>query len=232
MVSDSPTARLTFPGVLRGFADLLPVALFSMPFGVAFGVVSTEAGLSPAQTIFMSAVVFSGAAQFAALDNLRSDIDWLSLALVVLAVSARHVIMGAALSGWIMGISRSRRFAVLAWLSDANFARAHTLHRQGERDIGFLLGSGLALWANWVAGSIVGALAGEALGNVSRFGFDVVLLVYFASIVTGEGRRPTMFAPIVVAVAVAVLSHGFLPAGWNVILAAFAGGTVSLLKER
>lgn len=231
MVRDAPSARLTFRGVLRGFGDLLPVALFSMPFGVAFGVAATEAGLSPAQTIFMSAVVFSGVAQFAALDILPGDIGWLSLALVVLAVSARHVIMGAALSGWLMGLPGASRLAVLAWLSDPNFARSHMLHREGEQDVGLLLGGGLALWANWVAGTVVGALAGEALGDVSRFGFDVVLLVYFASIVAGEGRRPTMFLPIAVAAAVAVLSHGVLPTGWNVILAALAGGSVSLLRN-
>lgn len=230
MVRILPPTNFTYPGMLHGFRDLLPVALFSLPFGIAFGVAATEAGLSPGQTIFMSAVVFSGAAQFAALDILRSDIAWLSLGLIVLALSARHAVMGAALSEWLSRVSRPRQFITLAWLSDANFARAYALHREGEQDLGFLLGGGIALWANWVAGTAIGALAGEAIGDVSRFGFDVVLLVYFAALVAGEIRRSTIVAPIVIAGAIAALTHGLLPMGWNVILAAFAGGAVSVMR--
>lgn len=98
MVSNLSHAELSFAGVRRGFADLFPVALFSLPFGIAFGVAATEAGLPAAQSMFMSVVVFSGAAQFAALDFIGSEISWLSLGLVVLALSARHIVMGAALS--------------------------------------------------------------------------------------------------------------------------------------
>lgn len=120
---------------------------------------------------------------------------------------------------------------ILAWLSDANFARSHSLHQQGEQDVGFLLGGGIALWANWVAGTIIGVLAGSVLGDVSRFGFDVVLLVYFTAIVAGESRRPALLVPIATAAVVAATTFGHLSTGWNVILAAFAGGIVSLLGE-
>ena len=51
----------------------------------------------------MSVLVFSGAAQFAALDFWPGPVAFGSLALVVLALNARHIVMGAAL--WTHGLS-------------------------------------------------------------------------------------------------------------------------------
>ena len=203
--------------------QLAPVALFFIPFGLAFGIAATTKGMPAAQSIVLSLLVFSGSVQFSALDMWHATIAYGSLALVVMAVNARHVVMGAALSPWVNQLPLSQRLPTLALLNDANFAACQTAFRGGERDMGLLLGSGLILWAGWALGAVVGALAGATIGNPVALGFDVVMLAFLAAMITGQVDRPLRLVPVLVGAAVAVLTLPYLPQGWNVIVGALVG---------
>lgn len=220
--------QLTGRGIWVGFVDLMPVAVFSTPFGIAFGAAAIEAGLSPGNAIAMSALVFSGAAQFATLDFIGPEVEWASLALIVLALSARLVVMGAVVSKELNAIPGWQRFPALAWLSDPNFARTHPKFRDGQTEVGLLLGGGLALWLNWVAGTAIGALAGDVFGDVSQYGFDVVMLCFFAAVVAGEVKGPRIIFSVAVSGLFAIALYGLLPNGWAVIVAAAAVASLSL----
>lgn len=222
---------------------MFAVALFSIPFGIAFGTAATEAGVPPLEAILMSVFTFSGVAQFAALEFWGQPVAWAMLAFVVLAASARMLVMGAVLAPWMNGLPAGRRFLALAWLSDPNFAKSQPAWRAGERDAGTILGAGLALWSLWVLGTAIGVLGGNVIGDVADYGFDVVMVCFFSALVVGEaaGRKGTgggglaslaTAAPIVAAALVAVVTLPVLPSGWNVIAAALAGGLVTLLPAR
>lgn len=220
---------LTAGGVLRGIKRLFPIAIFVIPFGIAFGVAAVETGMTPAQSIVMSALTFSGAAQFAALDFWHDPIALGSLALVALALNARHIIMGAALSPWLSQISMGKRILILTYLSDPNFADSQPAFRSGERDAGVLLGGGLVLWFNWIAGTAIGAAGGSLIGDPSTYGIDVVMVCFFAAVVVGQVDSRTSLLPVITAAIVSVLTLSWLPTGWNVILGAFAGGVVAMV---
>ncbi|MET1412173.1 AzlC family ABC transporter permease [Roseibium sp. HPY-6] len=209
---------------------LLPVSLFVVPFGIAYGVAATEQGLGPFQTIAMSALVFTATAQFAALDFLEEPIAYLSLGLVVLALSGRHIIMSAALSKWINQLPVKRRLATLAFLSDANFADFHTSLQREKTDLGVLFGGGVTLWLAWVGSTATGAFGGDLFGETDHLGFDVVMICFFAATVFGAVRRSqTLFLPVLSAMAVSALTYPYMPTGWNIILAAFVGGAVAVM---
>jgi predicted branched-subunit amino acid permease len=235
----SGTTVLTAGGILRGVRRLLPVSVFVVPFGVAFGVAALEAGLTPVQTIAMSALAFSGAAQFAALDFWPGPIAFTSLTFVVLALNARHIIMGAALSPWVNRLPPGRRVVSLVMLSDANFADTQPALRAGERDLGILVGGGLIFWLTWVAGTAAGAVGGAAIGDPATLGIDVVMACFFAAVVVGmiAGRadwwsgRWGALIPASTAVVVSVATLGLLPVGWNVIAGAVVGGMVAAIRR-
>lgn len=222
---------ITAGGTWRGFRELFALALYSVPFGIAFGAAAAESGMTAIQTIAMSALVFSGTAQFAALDASNAQVGWLSLALVVFAVSARLIVMGATLAPHLNSLSSSRRHVIAFFISDPNFAHSQAYFRKGGRDVGVLLGGGLALWINWVIGTAIGAFAGNLLGDVKAFGFDVVMVCFFATIVVAETRNSTTIAPIILAATVAIATLGWLPTGWNIIAAALVGAAVSLVSN-
>ncbi len=227
--SETANVRLTMAGVVRGVKSLGPISLFVIPFGIAFGAAAIERGVTPDQSIVMSLTVFSAAAQFAALDFWNGPLPAISLLLTVLAVGTRHILMGATLAPWLNRLSRPKRLLALSVLSDANFADSYDAFRRDERDVGRLVGGGLALCICWIIGSTIGVIAGASLGNLGRFGIDVVMVSFFAAIAVGQWEGLSDVLPSVVAAAVAVLGLIFLPPGWNIVLAALAGGIAGVL---
>ncbi len=218
-------------GIWHGMRRLLPVSLFVIPYGIGFGGAAAEAGLTTGQTIAMSATVFAGAAQFAALDFWPEPDAYLSLVLMALAVNARHTIMGAALAFWLNRLSWPKRLLTCALITDANFADSQRNLNAGENDLGILVGGGLIMWTMWQLGTVIGATAGHAIDDLDAYGVDVVMVCFFAAVVSTDLRGGSKLAPVTIAVAVSVLTLDFLPAGWNVIAAALAGGTTAALRH-
>lgn len=222
---------LTWAGVLRGARQLAPLAVFVIPFGMAYGIAAVEAGMSAAQAIIASALTFSGAAQFTALDLWGSEISLLALFLVTLAISARHVLMSAALSPWVNQLEVRQRLLSVAFLSDPNFAHTHTELKRNERDIGVLIGSGAIGWTAWVFGTAIGVLGGSQIGDPATYGIDVLMPVYFAALVAPKVFASSRSGFAGAAALVAITSEPFVPSGWNVILAAIAGGLVGVMTD-
>nr|MDT0665820.1 hypothetical protein [Micromonospora sp. DSM 115978] len=59
----------------------------------------------------------------------------------------------------------------------------------GRYDRGLLLGSGLALWVVWMAGTLAGALGARYVGDPDRFGLDVAFPAMFVSLLAGQAWR-------------------------------------------
>lgn len=228
--AESPIV-LTAAGARDGARRMAPIALFVLPFGLAFGAAAVAAGLSPEAAVGMSALVFAGAAQFAGLELWSDPPPLMSLALVALAVNARLAVMGAALAPWLNALSLGRRLLALASLTDANFADGRAALRDGARDAGVLAGGGAALWLAWVSGTAAGAYAGASIGALEAFGLDLVMAAFFAAAVTGGLRSGGPVAPVVAGAAVAVATREVLPSGWHLIAAALAGGAVAALPS-
>jgi 4-azaleucine resistance transporter AzlC len=212
-------------------ADIAPLAAFVFPFGIAFGVAASAGGMPPEVSVFMSVAMFAGAAQFAALDLWHAPLPLATLALTVLAVNARLILLGAALSPWLLKIPVMRRLAALLVLNDSNFAYAMAAHARGETDAGILFGSGLIMLGMWAVSTAIGAFAGSLLGDLSRFGLDAVMVSYFAAIVVGQWKGRRDLAPFATAAAVAVAATYILPPGWHIVAGALAGGVVGVWRH-
>ena len=230
-LNKSNLPRFTANGVWRGCVEIAPIAAFVIPFGIAFGVAASAKGLPPEISIFMSVAIYAGASQFAALDLWHAPLPLVTLALTVLAVNARHILLGAALAPWLLQIPIVRRLSALLLLSDANFAQAMSARDRGETDAGILFGSDLLMWITWIVGTSIGVLAGSLLGDLSRFGFDAVMVTYFAAVVIGQWKGPADLIPWIAAAAVALIGAKLLPAGWHIIAGALAGGIVGAWRH-
>ena len=83
----------------------------------------------------------------------------------------------------------------------------------------------------WIASTAIGALAGSLLGDLSRFGFDAVMLAYFTAVIVGQWRGRSDLIPFIAAAAVAVAGTYVLPSGWHIIAGALAGGIVGVWRH-
>lgn len=224
--------RFSLNGILRGCRGLAPVAIFAMPFGMAFAVAALEAGMPALQTLIVSATVFAGASLFAMLELWEAPLPYLSIALVVLAVNARHMILGAALAQWINALRWKERLPTIFFLSDLNFADSNARFKEGENDVGVLLGGGILLWIAWMAGVCVGLILGTAVGDMARYGLDVVMGCFFTATLIGQVCKENQYIlPVAIAAITAIATADLVPTGWNIILGALAGGLVGAFRH-
>jgi 4-azaleucine resistance transporter AzlC len=221
----------TARGIWRGVVDVIPLAAFVIPFGMAFGIAASAKGMSPDIGVFMSLALFAGASQFAALDLWHAPLPLATLALTVLAVNARLIMLGAALAPWLLKVPAGRRLAALLLLNDSNFAYAMAARGRGELDAGILFGSGAIMWVMWGVSTAMGAFAGSWLGDMSRFGLDAVMVAYFAAVIVGQWKSRLDLAPYAAAAAAAIAGAYVLPTGWHIIAGAVAGGLVGVWRH-
>ncbi|MBI44238.1 AzlC family ABC transporter permease [Marinobacter lutaoensis] len=208
------------------FFRLLPISLFVVAFGAAFGLAATQEGLTPLVTIVMSTTVFAGAAQFAVLDLWGADVPVLPLIAVVFAINSRHLLMGASLYPMLKDLSPGRRYGLLLLLTDANWAVSAQDYQNGRRNLEVILGGGLVLWLAWIFGTWLGAYFGGLLDNPKAFGLDMVLGCFLLAMALGGRKSPRVLTAWAVAAAASLVAWAWLPPNTHVVIGALAGGLV------
>lgn len=222
---------LTRAGCLAGAREILPLCTFVFVLAATFGVAARNAGLSMPAASLMSAAVFAGGAQFAALALLGPPPALVPILLGTLAINARLILLGAALAPWLLQLPRWQRLSALLVLSDANWAQAMRAYAGGQRDAGVLVGAGVTMWITWVAGTALGALASAAVPDVRRFGLDALLVGFFAATLTG-GWRGKGDAPAALGAAVVTLAMmAFGARDWSILIGAVGGAVTGAVSD-
>ncbi|RAR62808.1 MULTISPECIES: AzlC family ABC transporter permease [Halomonadaceae] len=226
---ESAAAKLDRPGTWRGVRKMLPLAAFTVAFGLAFGVAAAQKGLHGWEAMLMSALMFSGPSQFAVLELWAFPLPLLALALTTMAIHTRHLLMSAALHPWLHSLPKRQQFAAVFFLTDSSWAMALGEYQRGERNVGLLLGGGIALWVAWVVGSGIGLMFGGRLAEPERYGLDVIMLCFLLVIVVGGVPRRDMLLPWGAAALSALLAYYWLPPYLHVVVGALVGGGVAVV---
>jgi len=199
-----------------------PIALAVLVFGISFGVLAVAARLPAWSVVLMSALVFAGSAQFAALGVIAAGGSVLTAVFADALLNLRFVATGIAVARSLPG-GRLRR-AVLAQLSiDESYAMAARAGAPGRPHGRTLLLTGALLYAVWVAGTLVGSLLGPVLGDPKRLGLDAAFPAGFVALLWPmlSGRHAVRCA--VGGVAAALLLAPFTPPGVPLAGAAIIG---------
>lgn len=218
--------ELNLKGTWLGFKRLLPLSMFVIAFGIAFGLAAIQEGMSKLEAMVMSALVFAGASQFAVLELMREEIPLFAILLTTFAINARHLLMGASLYPWLKELPTSKRYGILTLISDANWAFAVQDYQKGERNLGILVGGGLALWLTWVIGTWLGLVLTQGIPDPKALGLDMVLGCFLLTMAVSGKKDLRVLVIWSVAALVALLALEFLPPNSHVVAGALAGGLV------
>lgn len=215
------------PGKVRyEFFRLLPISLFVVAFGAAFGLAAVQKGLEPLQAILMSTTVFAGASQFAAVDMWGSEVSLVPLMAVVFAINSRHLLMGASLYPMLRDMPPGRRYGLLLFLTDANWAISAQEYQGGKRNLEVILGGGLALWLAWIFGTWLGVYFGGLLQDPKSLGLDMVLGCFLLAMALGGNKSPRTLVAWTIAAVSSLAAWKWLPPNTHVVVGALAGGAV------
>ncbi len=221
---DTNLHALTRQNIWRGFKQLVPLSLFVVVFGVAFGLAAEQTGLDNPAIIAMSALVFAGASQFAVLELWGAEVSLLPLVVTVFAINARHLLMGASLYPWLRHLPPAKRYGVMLLVSDANWAMSMQAFSRGEPGMGILFGGGLAIWFFWLLGTWLGLYFGSAIQDPVSLGLDMVMGCFLLSMVVGGQKSLRMLIIWGVAALSSLMAYWYLPTNSHVVVGALAGG--------
>ncbi|MBI1775527.1 MAG: AzlC family ABC transporter permease [Proteobacteria bacterium] len=218
-------------GFVNGLGQGVPWGISSFLFGLAYGPLALKGGLSLAEALIMSAVVYAGTSQLVALQLWGWPLPVFALVFAAFAVNARHILMGVALRPWFGRLPLLKAYGSLFFLSDGNWSLAMREYHAGRRDGAFLLGVGVVMYGGWLAGSAVGYGAGTFIGDPKAWGLDFMLVGFAVPILSGIRRGRADLLPWAVAGTVAVATSLLLPGYAHVLLGALAGSIVGALAR-
>jgi 4-azaleucine resistance transporter AzlC len=203
---------------LRGARDILPILVGGIAFGVVFGALGIETGLSPAQVQGLSLFVFAGSAQFIAVQLIGQGAAPLVVVLTILLVNLRHALYSASLAPFLSHLPLRWRLTLSYLLTDEAFAVSAPRYRQPDTTHahGYAFGAGLALWFEWQLSTAFGILFGARIPPTLSLEFALPL-TFLAMLIPTLVDRPAWAAAIAGGV-LALLLRG-LPYGLGLVLA-------------
>jgi len=202
-------------GVRAGLPLIVPTLLI----GASFGVAASTVGWGTVAPVVMSAIVFSGAAQFAVLSVLGAGGSVVAAIVAATLIASRFLAMGVAIGPSMRG-GRVRRALEGQAVVDASLV----LGRVGDARYGprRLIGAVVPQYAGWTLGTLAGVVAGERIADPEAIGLDALFPAFFVYLVAGElddrGARITA----AVAAVIAIVLIPVAPPGVPVIAACLA----------
>ncbi|HET7327687.1 MAG TPA: AzlC family ABC transporter permease [Nocardioidaceae bacterium] len=198
--------------------DALAVGVATGAYGISFGAIAVASGLTVLQACALSALVFTGASQFAFVGVVAAGGAPLAGTATALLLGSRNTLYGLRLTS-LLGLRSAGRVLGSQLVIDESTAMAvNRLDREQAR-LGFFA-TGLSVFVLWNLATVAGALGGQALGDPRDFGLDAAVGAAFLALLwprlsTSLNRRIAAAATVV---AVALVPA--VPAGVPVLAAA------------
>ncbi|ANY09556.1 AzlC family ABC transporter permease [Pseudonocardia sp. HH130630-07] len=184
--------------------------------GVSFGALAPAAGLSPAMTMAMSALVFAGGAQLLVTGVLAAGGGIWAAVAAGLVLNLRHLPFGLALARHLGGGWSRVPAAHLVTDESTAFVLARTDGAPGRPRRAFLT-LGVIKYLFWQAGTAGGLLLGAAVPDPSAFGLDAAFPAALLAMLVPMLRRIDARRVAGAAAAVGLACAPFLPAGLPVL---------------
>lgn len=216
----------------KGCVATLPLIVGAIPFGILFGTLAQQSGLSVIAAICMSLFVFAGSAQFIALGLVAAGASVPVIILTTFIVNVRHLLYSTALVPKIKHLPQSLRAILSFGLTDETFAAVS--QRYQDQDIAtahwFYLGSVVAMWGNWQLCTWIGLALGSNIPGIENWGLEFAMVVTFIGVVVPYLGSWSMIISVSVAGLLAILCID-LPHNSGLIVAALSGIIVGLICD-
>jgi predicted branched-subunit amino acid permease len=212
------------PDFLAGVRRAIPVILSAAPFGLLFGALAVDNGLTVFEAALMSATIYAGASQMVGIELFGHHVPAWIIAFSIFVVNLRHLLYSATTGRHFSGYSMLQKAAAFFFLIDPQFAETEReLDWSGRFSLSWYMGMGLTFYFIWLGLTILGALFGTLLPDPKPWGIDFLLTIYFLGLVMSFRKRPFWLPVVIVSAAASVLAFKIVGSPWHVSLGALAG---------
>lgn len=216
----------------RGVAAEFPLLVGVFPFGLIFGVIALDAGLSKAAAQASSAIIFAGSSQFVFAQLVHNNAPALVMVVSIFIVNLRHALYSASIAPYFEKLSGRVKPFLAYLLTDEAYAIAIVDLRKNPdtpNQQWFYLGAGLALWTTWQISTALGIFLGAAVPSSWSLDFTLAL-TFIAMMVPLLKDRPSVAAAL--AAGITALVGYALPYKLGLVAAAVVGILTGTLLER
>ena len=215
-----------------GVRDEVPLIFGVAPFGLVFGVLGIESGLTPLQTIMLSSILFGGASQIVFVQLWAAGVPALIVGGSVCVINVRHVLYSASVAAYLRPLPLRWRILLGYLLTDEAYAISIKRFRHeppGPNQHFHLLGSGMLLWTSWQFATIFGVLVGGTIPESWSLSFAIPLT--FIAVVAPILKTRADLAAVITAASISIIGQ---PLPWNswLIIAAIGGILAGWLVSR
>ena len=217
---------------LKGITDVSPLMIPVFPFGIIFGVLAIDLGLTPITTIAMSIIIFGGASQIIFLQLFSAGASSLIILGSVGAVNSRHLLYGAVLSEHMSDFKMTWKIIISYFLVDQAFAVTNSyLKKSKDKDRAFhSFGAGATCWVVWQITTIIGIFLGSIIPE--KLGLSFAVPLTFLALIVDDLRKLTNVIVIIISGSIATFGYEIIPFKAYVIVAAISGLIIATILTK
>ena len=217
----------------KGIKDSSPLMIPVVPFGIIFGVLAIDLGLTPLTTIAMSVIIFGGASQIIFLQLLSAGASSLVIFSSVAAVNSRHLLYGTVLSEHLSDLNLIWKIIVSYFLVDQAFAVSNNYFKKNKDDKDkyfHLIGGGFNCWTIWQITTLIGIYLGSIIPE--KLGLTFAIPLTFLALLVNDFRKLINVIVIIISGTVATIGYQIIPFKAYVIIAAITGLLIATILTK
>ncbi len=210
------------PAMRQGVAVSVATGLYA----ISFGALAVAAGLEVWQASALSALMFTGGSQFAFVGVLAGGGAPATAFWGATVLGIRNAIYGMQIKA--LAKPRPAMIPIMAQFTiDESMAVSSAQEDRAEQRRGFWW-AGVGVWVLWNLFTLVGAIAGDALGDPKQFGLDGAAVAAFLGLMWPRLKSRDAVAMAVASAVVTIILIPLVPAGIPILLA----GLIALASLR
>jgi len=217
---------------LAACKDIAPLALGVAIYGLAFGLLASQAGMDTLQVGTMGTVVFAGASQILAVERLVAGAGALAAVVAAIALNLRLLLVTASIREVFKGRPLWQLLLGAHMSTDENWAlMLATRAKGGNAGYWYLVGGGVCLFVTWLVSTILGVSFAQAIPEPRALGMDFAFTAAFIAIARSLWRDRSDLLPWLVAISIvtAIMLNNWLDSSWALLLGGCSGALVAAL---
>ncbi|MGI5963448.1 MAG: AzlC family ABC transporter permease [Lawsonibacter sp.] len=176
------------------FPVTIPVLMGYLAIGMAFGLMLQSAGYGVIWAFFMSLTIYAGSGQYLGVSLLATGAPLSQVAFLTLMINFRHLVYGLSMLEKFRGMG-VRKLYMMFSLTDETYALLSAAKPpQGVEEHDYYFAIAVLNQSYWILGSVLGSLAGAALG-FDTAGVDFAMTALFLVIAVGQWKAAGSHLP-------------------------------------
>lgn len=187
------------------FPVTVPVLMGYLAIGMAFGLMLQSVGYGAGWAFLMSLIIYAGSAQYLGVSLLAAGAPLPQVAFLTLMINFRHLVYGLSMLERFRGMGWRKLYMIFSLTDETYALLSSTRPPQGVDEHDYYFAVAVMNHLYWIVGSVIGSLAGAALG-FDTTGVDFAMTALFLVIAVGQWRAAGSHLPALLGGAATLVS--------------------------